>query len=396
MRLTKIIATVRGDYDKGKIVELFEAGVDVIRINFTHATPETSEALMSEINRLNAEGKTHLSLLLDTKWPDIRTGVRTTPLAISKDQIFHILIDTSKLVQDSDVFCDYPGILTDVSVGQEIIIDSGLLVVVVVEITSDYLVVKALNDAEIWSKRHINLPGAKISLPAMIEKDKTDILFGIKMGIAYVAASFIRTGENVQEIRRFLDENGGTGVKIISKIENKEALENLEAIVRYSDGIMIARWDLGIEMPIHELPVYQKKILDMCFVYGKPVIIATELMKSMVSNPFPTRAEVSDVYNSVIMRADAVMLSLSAFKPNQPVISFTTEEVLDYSFGINYWIISEKVEKFWSHMSEDQDMAIAVLKEKAFVKKGDYVLFVGERVAGNSRQPQLRIVQIDQ
>ena len=473
MRLTKIIATVRDDYDKGKIVELFEAGVDVIRINFTHATPETSEALMSEINRLNAEGKTHLSLLLDTKWPDIRTGVRTTPLAISKDQIFHIVIDTSKLVQDSDVFCDYPGILTDVSVGQEIIIDSGLLVVVVVEITSDYLVVKALNDAEIWSKRHINLPGAKISLPAMIEKDKTDILFGIRMGIAYVAASFIRTGENVQEIRRFLDENGGTGVKIISKIENKEALENLEAIVRYSDGIMIARWDLGIEMPIHELPVYQKKILDVCFVYGKPVIIATELMKSMVSNPFPTRAEVSDVYNSVIMRADAVMLSdetavgkypvkavqymektvmeaekttcnkhkdfdlqseeesevlkkalaryalmladdihakvvvafsysgnlaryLSAFKPNQPVISFTTEEVLDYSFGINYWIISEKVEKFWSHMSEDQDMAIAVLKEKAFVKKGDYVLFVGERVAGNSRQPQLRIVQIDQ
>ena len=129
------------------------------------------------------------------------------------------------------------------------------------------------------------------------------------MGIAYVAASFIRTGENVKEIRSFLDNNGGTSVKIISKIENKEAIDNLEDIVRYSDGIMIARGDLGIEMPIHELPVYQKKILDKCFVYWKPVIIATELMKSMVTNPFPTRAEVSDVYNSVMMRADAVMLS---------------------------------------------------------------------------------------
>lgn len=257
----------------------------------------------------------------------------------------------------------------------------------------------------------------------MIEKDKTDILFGIKMGIAYVAASFIRTGENVKEIRAFLDKNGGESVKIISKIENKEAIDNLEAIVQASDGVMIARGDLGIEMPIHELPVYQKKILDMCFVYGKPVIIATELMKSMVSNPFPTRAEVSDVYNSVMMRADAVMLSdetavgkypikaveymaktvkeaekttnnkhkdfdiqtteepeilkkalaryalmladeihaklivvfsysgnlaryLSALKPNQPVISFTAEESVHYSFGINYAIISEKIEKF--------------------------------------------------
>lgn len=257
----------------------------------------------------------------------------------------------------------------------------------------------------------------------MIEKDKTDIIFGIKMGITYVAASFIRTGENVKEIRTFLNKYGGEHVQIIAKIENKEALDNLEAIIKVSDGIMIARGDLGIEMPIHELPVYQKKILDACFVYGKPVIIATELMKSMVTNPFPTRAEVSDIYNSVIMRADAVMLSdetaigkypikavqymektveaaekitdnkhkdfdiqtteeaeilkkslarhalmladeihaklivvfsysgnlaryLSALKPNQPVISFTADETVHYSFGINYGIFSEKVKKF--------------------------------------------------
>lgn len=473
MQLTKIIATVRDDYDPQKVIQLSDAGVDVIRINFTHATPESSESLMKEINKLNAEGRTHLSLLLDTKGPDIRTGMREIPLQVKKNQTFNIFVDLEKLTEDSDIFCDYPGILKDVGIGQQVIIDSGLLIVEVKEIAKDHLVVKALNDAEIGSKRHINLPWVKIWLPAMIDKDKTDILFGIKMGIAYVAASFIRTGENVKEIRSFLDNNGGTSVKIISKIENKEAIDNLEDIVRYSDGIMIARGDLGIEMPIHELPVYQKKILDKCFVYWKPVIIATELMKSMVTNPFPTRAEVSDVYNSVMMRADAVMLSdetavgkypvkaveymqktiaeaekltnnkhkdfdinsmeesevlkkslgryalmladeihakmivvfsssgnlaryLSAFKPNVPVVSFTADEKLHYSLGINYGIFSEKVEKFWSHMTENQEIAVKVLKEKKMVKKGDQVILVGKKVYHNSDQPQMRVVRIEE
>lgn len=472
MQLTKIIATVRDDYEKEKIIQLYDAGVDVIRINFTHATPETAQSLIEEINKLNQEKRTHLSLLLDTKGPDIRTGMRDIPLEVKKNQILNIVVDQKNCTEDSDIFCDYPNILKDVSIWQQIIIDSGLLIVEVKEILKDRLVVKAFNDAKIWSKRHINLPGVKISLPAMIEKDRTDILFGIKMGIAYVAASFIRTGANVKEIRRFLDENGGESIKVISKIENKEAIENLEEIVKCSDGIMVARGDLGIEMPIHELPVYQKKIIDVCFLYGKPVIIATELMKSMVMNPFPTRAEISDVYNSVIMRTDAVMLSdetavgkypvksveymqktiaeaekttnnkhkdfdiqsleeseilkkalaryalmladeihaklvvvfsysgnlaryLSAFKPNQPVVSFTSDEDVDYSLGINYGIFSEKVKKIWSHMSEDQEMAVEILKEKKMVKKGDQIIFVGERVYQASRQPQLRIVQVE-
>lgn len=473
IQLTKIIATVRDNYEKEKIVQLFDAGVDIIRINFSHATPETAQEIVSEINKLNNEGMTHLSILLDTKGPDIRTGVRKLPLQVKKNQIFSLFVDEKKLKEESDLFCDYPWILKDVNVGQQIIIDSGLLLVEVKEILKDHLVLKAFNDAEIWSRRHINLPGVKISLPAMIEKDKTDILFGIQMGIPYIAASFIRTGENVKEIRAFLNKNWGENMKIISKIENQEAIENLEEIVKLSDGIMIARWDLGIEMPIHELPVYQKKILDMCFLYGKPVIIATELMKSMVTNPFPTRAEVSDVYNSVIMRADAVMLSdetaigkypikavqymqkiiaeaektthnkhkdfdiqsgeeseilkkalaryalmladeihaklivafsysgnlaryLSAFKPNIPVISFTEEEKVHYSLGVNYGIFSEKIEKFWSHMSEDQEIAIQVLKEKKLVKKGDQIIVIGERFHNNSRQPQMRIIQIDE
>ena len=305
----------------------------------------------------------------------------------------------------------------------------------------------------------------------MIEKDRTDILFGIKMGISYVAASFIRTGDNVREIRNFLDKNWGENIKIISKIENKEAIENLEEIVKKSDGIMVARGDLWIEMPIHELPVYQKKILDMCFQYWKPVIIATELMKSMVSNPFPTRAEVSDIYNSVLMRADAVMLSdetavgkypikavqymekiiseaekttvnkhkdfdiqttneaevlkkalsryalmladeihakavvafsyswslvryLSALKPNVPIISFTEDDITHYSTWINFWVFSQKIRKFSKHMSEDQEIAIDVLKEEKIVKKWDYIIIIGVRLYDGIRQPQIRVVPI--
>ncbi|MDO4713641.1 MAG: pyruvate kinase [bacterium] len=309
MQRTKIIATIRDNYEVEKVIQLNDAGVDVVRINFTHATPETAKDLIAAVAELNAQGRTHVSILLDTKGPDIRTGVRETPLQLKKGDIFNIYVDQAKLSQDSDIYCDYPNIITDLPVGYEIIVDSGAAVAKVVEIFDDHIAAEISADVEIGSRRHLNLPGMQIKLPSLIEKDKTDILFGIKAGIAYVAASFIRTGENVKEIRSFLNENGGSHIKIISKIENQEGIENLEEIAKYSDGIMIARGDLGIELPIYELPVYQKRILEMAHKYGKPVIMATELMKSMVKNPFPTRAEVSDVFSSVMGRVDAVMLS---------------------------------------------------------------------------------------
>lgn len=309
MQLTKIIATVRDNYELEKVVELNKAGVNVVRINFTHATPETAGDLISQIVDLNKKGELNVSVLLDTKGPDIRTGIRETPLSLKKGEIFNIYVDQSKLAQNSDIYCDYPNIITDLPLGYQIVVDSGAALAEVVEIFDDHIAVKISADVEIGSRRHLNLPGMKIKLPSLIEKDKTDILFGIKAGISYVAASFIRTGENVREIREFLDSNGGSHIKIISKIENQEGVENLEEIAQFSDGIMIARGDLGIELPIWELPVYQKRICEMAHLYGKPVVMATELMKSMVKSPFPTRAEVSDVFNSVMARVDAVMLS---------------------------------------------------------------------------------------
>ena len=472
MQLTKIIATVRDNYELEKVIELNDAGVDVVRINFTHATPETSKDLIAGVAELNRTWRTQVSILLDTKGPDIRTGIRETPLQLKKGDIFNIYVDQTKLSQNSDIYCDYPNIITDLPVGYEIIVDSGAAIAKVVQVFDDHIAVEISADVEIGSRRHLNLPGMKIKLPALIEKDKTDILFGIKAGIAYVAASFIRTGENVKEIRQFLDDNGWSHVKIISKIENQEGVENLEDICRYSDGIMIARGDLGVELPIYQLPVYQRRIAEMAHKYGKPVIMATELMKSMVKSPYPTRAEVSDVFNSVMARVDATMLSdetavglypvrtveymaktvkegeneivdphhdfdlqsndeneflkkalakhalmladeakakavivfsstgklaqyLSALKPNQPVYSFTTDYNTHFSFGVNYAIFSELIDEITWTMSEDQEKAINILKEKGVLKAGDRVVAAGVRNVGvNNPQQQIRIITV--
>lgn len=470
--LTKIIATITDRYDEEQLIAIYQAWVNVVRINFTHATPANASSVIEKIHILNAAQKTNLSILLDTKWPDIRTGMRDEKLIVKKNQKINIFVDEDKLNPVCDLFCDYPNILSDVKIGQEVIIDSWLLVVVVEEIYDDHLLVIALNDAEVWSKRHINLPWVSISLPALIDKDKEDILFWIQAGISFVAASFIRTAENVHEIRNFLDAHWWSHIKIISKVENQEAINNLEWIVKFSDWVMVARWDLGIELPIHQLPTYQKAILDMCFAYGKPVIIATELLKSMVNNSFPTRAEVSDVYNSVIMRADAVMLSdettigkypiktidymkkiiqeaekvtnnkhkdfalqetdefnflkkaiakhalmladeihakmvvvfshswnlaryMSSFKPNQPVISFTTDEKVYRFFDISYWILSEKINQRWQHSTENQEIAINILKSKWMIKKWDFIVVIWERVYKDVHQQQIRIVPVD-
>jgi pyruvate kinase len=213
------------------------------------------------------------------------------------------------MTKNSDMFCDYRHLLDDLQVGNKIEIEGGLMTVIVEETHSDYLLVRSEDACAIGSRRHMNFPGIKLKLPGLTTKDKADLLFGIENGINYVAASFIRHKKNVEEIRKFLEQHNGKTIQIISKIENQEGITNIEEIVQVSDGIMIARGDLGIETPIHELPYFQRYILDACFKYGRTCIMATELLKSMTTSPFPTRAEVSDVYNSVIARVDAVMLS---------------------------------------------------------------------------------------
>jgi pyruvate kinase len=301
---------------------LFVAWVNVIRFNFSHADYATATTIVERIRELNTSGKTSLSLLLDTKWPELRTGDVKEKIEYRTGDIFRIYPHTSEnVVGDNSLTCDYPYLIEDISIWDAIEIDSWLFHVVVVGSWADYLEVRAENDALIGSRRHVNLPRIKIRMPGITEKDKEDLLFAIKMWYHFIAASFIRTKENVREIRAFLDENGGETLKIISKIENEEGIENLESIVDVSDGVMVARWDLGIEVPIEKVPKYQKRIIDLCRQKGKFVIVATHMLESMIEHPFPTRAEVSDVFRAVLQWADATMLSGETTTGKYPIES---------------------------------------------------------------------------
>lgn len=309
MKKTKIIATVwPATESEQKLQELFESGINIIRFNFSHAQHSHSKIISDRIKSLNIQWKTNLSLLLDTKGPEIRTGVVEEKILVKAWEIVRIVVDESKR-NLNDIYCDYEYLLEDMNIWDTIIIDSGLCSVEVVEVLPDAILAKVWATATLGSKRHINLPGVRLKLPWITQKDKEDVLFAIENDFDFIAMSFVRNKENILELREFLSEHNASHIKIISKIENQEAIENLEEIVKYSDGVMVARWDLGIEVPIEKLPLYQKRIGELCLENGKFFIIATHLLETMIENPFPTRAEVSDIYNSVMQYADCTMLS---------------------------------------------------------------------------------------
>lgn len=225
--------------------------------------------------------------------------------------MFKIYVDPAKVpAETQDIACDYPFLVEDLNVGDIIKIESGLMDVLVKEKTQDALVVEALHSMKnMKQRRHINLPGVKLRLPGLIDQDKIDAKFAIEQGFDYIAMSFVRSKENIQELRDLLAANNGSHIQIISKIENQEALDNLDEIIINSDGVMVARGDLGIEVPVETLPVHQRAIVKKCKAYGKYVIVATHMLESMIENPFPTRAEVGDIFNALVQKADAIMLS---------------------------------------------------------------------------------------
>ncbi|MDQ1344431.1 MAG: Pyruvate kinase [Patescibacteria group bacterium] len=311
MKKTKIIATV-GPVTESResLAALFDGGVNILRFNFSHAKHEGVRTILERVRELNDSGRTSLSTLLDTKGPEIRTGDVGEKLHFKKGETFRVYVDQKAADADTGgLFCDYPYLLEDLNVGESIRIDSGLLDVTVLSKNADSLTVRSENDAVIGSRRHVNLPNTKICLPGVTDKDREDILFGIAEGMDFIAMSFVRTKENVEELRTLLSENGASHVKIIAKIENREGLENLEDILVASDGVMVARGDLGIEVPIETLPLHQKEIVRKAREMGKFCIVATHMLETMIDNPFPTRAEVSDIFNAVAQRTDATMLS---------------------------------------------------------------------------------------
>jgi len=354
---TKIIAT-HGPSIKGEdhILRLYDEWINVMRFNFSHAQYDSVREVLEIMRKNNRSGRTAISMLLDTKWPEIRTGDLSEKQNYNTGDVFKFYTDKQVFQEDgSSLFCDYKHLGEDAFEWQIIDVDSGLLQVKVVKILDTYLEVEAQNDATIGSRRHVNLPGVRLKMPGITEKDREDIKFAVEESMDFIAMSFVRTAANVQELRNYLQELWGEQIKIISKIENQEWIDNLSEIIQASDGIMVARGDLGIEVPIEKLPIYQSNMVRDTLAAWKFTIIATHLLESMIENPFPTRAEVSDIYNSVMQRSDAIMLSGETAAGKYPIksVKVMTSTIREAEANIDLeerdfstqWLTSRDLEK---------------------------------------------------
>jgi pyruvate kinase len=307
-RHTKIIATLGPSTEShDRLAQMITSGVDVLRLNMAHATGEWVLSVVKRIREVSAEVQRHVAVMMDVKGPEIRTGSLAEPLELKSGDTFEFFTDKpSDGLRGIDV--NYPGLPNDIKIGATMLVDSGLIRLEVMEKDATHVRCKVITPGKLGSRRHINLPGVEVNLPSLTEKDAKDIGFGVQAGVDFFALSFARRGDDVLVLRTLLDHLGSKA-RIIAKIEDQCGVRNLEAIVKISDAIMVARGDLGIEIDYPTLPLVQTRIVDMCLTEGKPVIIATHLLESMITAPMPTRAEISDISTAVRERADAVMLS---------------------------------------------------------------------------------------
>lgn len=321
MRKTKIVCTMGPNTNSKEMMKkLVENGMDVARFNFSHGDHEEQKMRMDLLKEVRKELKVPVAILLDTKGPEIRTGELKDHKKVTLKENQTFVLTTSEVEGDNErVSITYKGLPQDVTAGGQILIDDGLICLEVQETTGTEIVCRVINGGELGEKKGINVPNVSIKLPNLTEKDKSDLLFGIEQGIDFVAASFIRNAEAIYEIKDLLRENGGEGIDVIAKIENAEGVENIDSIIDAADGIMVARGDLGVEIPASDVPHVQKIIIEKCNHKYKPVITATQMLDSMIRNPRPTRAEVSDVANAIYDGTDAVMLSGETAQGKYPV-----------------------------------------------------------------------------
>ncbi len=309
-RHTKIIATLGpATESKEMLAQLIRSGVDILRLNMAHASHQWVKDAMWFIREVSAEVGRHVAVMMDVKGPEIRTGKVERPISLAPGDRIEFHIEGADPSGDiPSVSVNYPGLPADLEVGNVVLVDSGLIRMRVFEKDAQRIRLEVLTPGELGSKRHINLPGVQVNLPALTEKDEADLRAGVESGIDFVALSFVRQAEDVRTLRELLDRLGSKA-RIVAKIEDQAGVRNLTAIVRAADAIMVARGDLGIEIDFHRLPLVQTEMVRACQADGKPVIVATHLLESMISSPMPTRAEISDVSNAVRERADAIMLS---------------------------------------------------------------------------------------
>ena len=339
LKKTKIVCTLGpASHNENTLRELVINGLNVCRFNFSHGFHEEHKERMDLVKKVRKELKEPVAILLDTKGPEIRTGKFDLPeVLLEEGKDFTV---TMKDVVGTKEICtvSYKGLAKDVTIGDTILIDDGLVGLKVKKVEGDDILCVVENSGIVKSHKGVNVPKVKINLPALTDKDISDIEFGISQEIDFIAASFVRKAADVLEIREILKKNNAAHIEIISKIENQEGIDNIDEIIEVSDGIMVARGDLGVEIPTEEVPIAQKMMIDKCNAAGKPVITATQMLDSMIRNPRPTRAEVTDVANAIYDGTDAIMLSGETAAGKYPIeavktmatIAKRTESSLNY------------------------------------------------------------------
>ncbi len=324
-RLTKIVCTIgpaTSSWDG--LVGLAQAGMNVARLNMSHGDHASHLQVIRNLKSLSKKLPHPVSILMDLQGPEIRTGELTESLDLKAGDVFYftVLADDA---EERSVHVNYLDLVNDLRVGERVTVDNGLINLEVLEVLEHSLKCKVLDGGTLGSRKHVNLPGVRVNLPSITKKDREDITFAIEQDLDFIALSFVRGVEDVLEVREIIDTVGGHQ-RIIAKIENQEGVDNFDAILEAADGIMVARGDLGVEVAFEELPVLQRDMVRSCAIVGKPIIVATHLLESMIDNPLPTRAEVTDVANAVYEQADAIMLSGETAAGKYPV---RCVEVLD-------------------------------------------------------------------
>lgn len=309
MRNTKIIATLGPATDSPEMIgRLIDAGMNIVRLNMSHGTHDWLRRVVGDIRQEATKRKVPVGIMLDTQGPAIRTGDLPVALNIKPGDKFTLTVRGVKSEEQFSVDVNYENFVNDISVGDTVLLDNGAIQMLVLAKFANKIECKVLTPGTLGSRRHINLPGVKVSLPALTAKDLADVAVGLEMEVDYIALSFIREARDVQQLKAVV-QNAPRRPLIIAKIEDQLAVKNLDEIIAEADAIMIARGDLGIECPYEELPIIQRKIVKTCLHVGRPVIVATHMLESMIGNPMPTRAEITDVANATYEQADAIMLS---------------------------------------------------------------------------------------
>ncbi len=309
MRKTKIVATLGPATSSPEMISaLVDAGVNIFRLNMSHAPHDWVRKVVAIIRAASASRRSHTGILMDTQGPAIRTGDLSVPLDLKPGQKFTLTVRGERSEEEHSVDVNYENFINDISVGDTVLLDNGAIQMKVLAKNGNKVECEVLTEGKLGSRRHINLPGVKVSLPALTSKDISDVKLGLELEVDFIALSFVREARDLMQLKEHF-----TGAKhrplVVAKIEDQEAIKNLEAIIAEADAIMVARGDLGIEIPYEELPIVQRRIVKACLRVGKPVIVATHMLESMIESPMPTRAEVTDVANAVFEQTDAIMLS---------------------------------------------------------------------------------------